>query len=185
MNKTLFLSIIFLATLSLILIQCSKSPYVGQELREIKSLSSEEIEEYLEGQGMGLAKAAELNNYPGPIHVLELAGKLQLSKDQIAITEVVYDEMHKEAVRLGKLIVKKERELDTLFIQQSIDEIQLSTIISEISKLQGELRFIHLRAHLRLKEVLLTEQLEKYNKLRGYIASGSKRFRKHQHHEHE
>ena len=131
MNKTLFLSIIFLATLSLILIQCSKSPYVGQELREIKSLSSEEIEEYLEGQGMGLAKAAELNNYPGPIHVLELAGKLQLSKDQIAITEVVYDEMHKEAVRLGKLIVKKERELDTLFIQQSIDEIQLSTIISE------------------------------------------------------
>ena len=43
----------------------SQSPYVGQESREIKALSPQEISDYLSGKGMGLAKAAELNGYPG------------------------------------------------------------------------------------------------------------------------
>ena len=33
---------------------------------------------------MGLALAAELNGYPGPSHVLELADKLELSAEQRA-----------------------------------------------------------------------------------------------------
>lgn len=45
--------------------QC-QSPYVGQEYREIKALSTQEISDYMSGRGMGLAKAAELNGYPGP-----------------------------------------------------------------------------------------------------------------------
>ena len=32
------------------------------------------------GRGMGLALAAELNGYPGPAHVLELADKLDLAR---------------------------------------------------------------------------------------------------------
>ena len=36
---------------------------------DIKALSSEEVEQYLSGAGMGYAKAAELNRHPGPIHV--------------------------------------------------------------------------------------------------------------------
>jgi hypothetical protein len=46
------------------------SPYTGQEQRAIKALSDEEIRDLLEARGMGLAKAAELNSYPGPLHVL-------------------------------------------------------------------------------------------------------------------
>ena len=42
------------------------SPYAGQEQREIQALSTEEIEGYLSGSGMGLAKAAELNHSPVP-----------------------------------------------------------------------------------------------------------------------
>ena len=56
----------------------SQSPYVGQQFREIKALSPQEISDYLSGKGMGLAKAAELNGYPGPAHVLELAAQLDL-----------------------------------------------------------------------------------------------------------
>jgi len=37
------------------------------------ALSVEQIEQYRAGAGMGYAKAAELNRYPGPMHVLELA----------------------------------------------------------------------------------------------------------------
>ena len=48
-------------------------PYAGEELRSLKSMSSQEIESLRSGEGMGFAKLAELNHYPGPKHVLELA----------------------------------------------------------------------------------------------------------------
>jgi hypothetical protein len=44
----------------------SQSPYVGQEFREIKALSPQEISDYLSGKGLGLAKAAELKWLPKP-----------------------------------------------------------------------------------------------------------------------
>ncbi len=61
---------------SLTLAQSGHSPYVGREQREIKSLSPGDIQMYLQGHGMGMAKAAELNHYPGPKHVLDLAKEL-------------------------------------------------------------------------------------------------------------
>ena len=42
------------------------SPYAGQEMQELKALSESEVEGLLAGQGMGYAKTAELNGYPGP-----------------------------------------------------------------------------------------------------------------------
>jgi hypothetical protein len=49
-----------------------KSKYAGEEKREIKSLSATDIEELQNGKGWGLAKAAELNGIPGPVHLLEM-----------------------------------------------------------------------------------------------------------------
>jgi hypothetical protein len=46
-------------------------PYAGQQARSIKALSDEEIAALRKGEGMGMAKAAELNGYPGPVHVLQ------------------------------------------------------------------------------------------------------------------
>ena len=60
------------------------SPYVGQEVRAIKSLSPEDVDAYLSGKGAGLARAAELNGYAGPRHVLELASELVLTVRQRA-----------------------------------------------------------------------------------------------------
>ena len=56
----------------------SAMPYAGQQTRSIKALSDEDIASLQKGERMGLAKAAELNGYPGPVHVLALAGKLGL-----------------------------------------------------------------------------------------------------------
>jgi hypothetical protein len=50
----------------------SPTPYAGQQNRTIKALSDEDIVGLLKGDGMGFAKAAELNGYPGPKHVLDL-----------------------------------------------------------------------------------------------------------------
>src|SRR5687767_11125254 len=56
--------------------ESADSPYVGQEDRAIKALDAKDVDGLLAGSGMGYAKAAELNGYPGPMHVLELAEKL-------------------------------------------------------------------------------------------------------------
>jgi hypothetical protein len=67
------------------------TPYAGQEQQEIKALSAEEIEGYLSGSGMGLAKAAELNHFPGPRHVLDLVEPLQLSAEQRQKTQILFE----------------------------------------------------------------------------------------------
>jgi hypothetical protein len=54
------------------------------QTRPIKALSEQQVADLQAGRGMGLALPAELNGYPGPAHVLELADKLGLSADQRA-----------------------------------------------------------------------------------------------------
>ena len=58
------------------------SPYAGQESRNIKSLSQSDLLSLQNGSGEafgGLAKAAELNGYPGPRHVLDMDSELELT----------------------------------------------------------------------------------------------------------
>lgn len=144
------------------------SPYAGQEQREIKSLSAEEIDAYLSGAGMGLARAAELNGYPGPRHVLELVEELNLTEEQRETTEAIFSEMKADAIGLGKEIVALERRLDTLFAEARITPSTLSNLTEDIASAKGKLRLVHLRAHLRQRAVLDEEQTARYTALRGY-----------------
>jgi Spy/CpxP family protein refolding chaperone len=148
--------------------QHDHSSYAGQEMRAIKALSAEEMQALRSGQGMGLAKAAELNRYPGPRHVLDLATQLQLSETQRTETQQIYDRMHQEAVRLGVLVVDKECELDHLFATAAIESQTLQDLIKQIGQLQGELRLAHLQAHVEMQRVLSPEQIDTYDTLRGY-----------------
>lgn len=148
-------------------------PYAGQETREIKALSTEEVDGYLEGEGMGLAKAAELNGFPGPLHVLELADELQLTEEQSLRTREIFDQMREQARRLGARLVEKERELDRLFDTGAVTEQALQSLTLEIGRIQGELRATHLRAHLSQKALLTEHQVMRYNELRGYGSGGA------------
>ena len=168
MYKVLTMMAILIAVPSIVLAQSGHSSYAGQDKREIKALSTEEIQAYLSGEGMGLAKATELNHYPGPKHVLDSAEELRLSKEQIARTKEIHNGMHGEAVALGKLIVAKESLLNKLSAAQNIDQAQLESLVSDISKLQGKLRATHLSAHLQTKGLLSSKQVAKYDALRGY-----------------
>jgi len=183
MSKTLIALAVLITIPALSLAQSGLNPYAGQENREIKALSADEVQSYLDGKGMGLAKAAELNHYPGPKHVLELASQLRLSDEQVARTKEVFAKMQQEAKRLGKLIVDKERVLDSLFMSGQIDQSKLATTVKEISQLQGELRVVHLQAHLEMKQIFSKDQIAKYDELRGYGASKGADSHKHHHHE--
>ncbi|HEY0097437.1 MAG TPA: periplasmic heavy metal sensor [Pyrinomonadaceae bacterium] len=148
------------------------SVYAGEERREIKSLSREEIEQLLQGHGMGLAKAAELNHYPGPRHVLELGERLKLTPEQRTATEGAFARMREEAMRLGRQIVARERELDAMFAKGEIDAGKLRASTAEIARLQGNLRAAHLAAHLETRRILSPQQIAKYDELRGYAGAG-------------
>jgi Spy/CpxP family protein refolding chaperone len=169
MRRKILLQLATILTFSAqVFAQSKTTPYAGQQQREIKALSASDIKMYLEGSGMGLGKAAELNHYPGPRHVLDSATELKLSHEQFTKTQQLYDKMHNAAVRLGELIVQKERQLDSLYATQKISEAQLRAVVGEIAKLQGELRVVHLNAHLEMKKILTPAQTAKYDELRGY-----------------
>jgi Spy/CpxP family protein refolding chaperone len=144
------------------------SSYAGEENQTVKAMSDEDIQKYLNGEGMGFAKAAELNGFPGPKHILENKAKLNLSAEQEAKVLASFQKMKTEAVSLGKQIVEKEKELDQLFAANQINEDVLTGKTREIAALQGDLRGAHLRAHLDMKKVLSPEQVENYKKARGY-----------------
>lgn len=168
MKKVFIILGVIIITPCLAFAQSGHSPYAGQEKREIKALSREDIHGYLTGEGMGFAKAAELNHYPGPKHVLELTRELSLERGQIDLTQEAYDRMKKEAVSLGTKIVEKEGLLDHLFASGKIDAEKLRKITLEIGTLQGGLRDVHLRAHLEMRQILTPHQIKRYDELRGY-----------------
>ncbi len=117
-----------------------------------------------------MALPAELSGYPGPRHVLELAAQLELSTEQAAATQRIYDAMKQQAVELGERIVELERRLDRAFAGRTIDRDQLDQLTGEIARLNGRLRAVHLGAHLELAGVLSDAQRESYARLRGYAA---------------
>lgn len=140
---------------------------------DIKALSSQEIESLLAGKGMGFAKAAELNGYPGPAHVLELADKLELEPEQHARTRIIFQRMEGTARELGAQLVEAERNLDLLFRSRQIDPASLRAAVERVAGLQARLRLAHLQAHLEQTAVLTPQQSAAYSKLRGYEAQAS------------
>lgn len=162
----------------------SHSPYAGAQDRTIKALSSEDVKGYLSGQGMGFAMAAELNSYPGPRHVLELADDLNLTEEQHAQTQAFFDEMQTEAIRLGEQLVAQEEALDALFSEKNADAEALRAVLQQIGALRADLRFVHLNAHLQVRALLNDQQVHHYDMLRGYNSGDSSGQHDHSQHTH-
>lgn len=142
--------------------------YSGQQTRDIKALSAEETADLLAGRGMGLAKAGELNHYPGPAHVLELQDKLRLTPDQINAARASFERMATAAKPLGAILVQRERSLDDAFKNGGLNRDALSQQTAEIGALQGQLRAVHLTTHLETRALLTSGQTATYDSLRGY-----------------
>jgi len=121
----------------------------------------------LKGLGMGLASIADQNNYPGPKHVIALKTELGLTRDQLKKTEALDKAVSSAAVAKGEEIVLAEDELNKLFEAGTISEKMLRAKVEQIGKLRADLRFIHLQAHLRMKQVLTPDQIKLYGEIRG------------------
>lgn len=149
------------------------SPYAGQESREIKSLSAADIDELSRGGGWGLARAAELNGIPGPLHLLELEREIRLDEAQAQAIRALHDTMRAAAIPLGLKLIEQERELDRYFQSGRLSDAHLRALLARIGDTHTELRFVHLQAHHRTVEILTPAQIVAYNRLRGYAPARS------------
>lgn len=145
-----------------------KSDYTGEVDRVIKSLSANDIKDLTLGNGMGLAKAAELNGYPGPKHVLEMQEELLLEKEQLTSIKLIFEEMKSQARSQGKIFISLEKSLNDHFSNATITNDTLESTLKNISEAKNNLRYIHLSAHIKTTEILSKNQIKKYNQLRGY-----------------
>jgi len=150
----------------------NQQPYAGLETRTIAALAPEQVDDLLAGRGAGYALAAELNHYPGPTHVLELAGALDLTPEQEESIRQIKQEMQQEAQTLGQELVDLEAELDDAFGSGAIAPSRLRELTAAIAVVDGHLRNVHLAAHLEVKTLLSEEQVRQYDALRGYTGAG-------------
>ena len=146
----------------------AQTPYAGMQTRPIKALSDQQVSDLNAGRGMGLALAAELNGYPGPSHVLELADKLELSADQRDSIQALFDSMKADAQPLGLKLIAQETELDKMFSRRAVTPASLKASTAAIAVTQGELRETHLKYHLSTADILSAGQMRRYAELRGY-----------------
>lgn len=146
----------------------AQSPYAGMQARPIKALSEQQIADLRTGRGMGLALPAELNGYPGPMHLLELADRLDLSAEQRERFGGLIESMKAEAIPLGERLIEEERALNALFAERKVTADNLASATAAVARIQGELRLTHLKYHLATTEALTPRQLQLYAELRGY-----------------
>lgn len=147
------------------------SSYSRQEISDIKSLSDNDVQSLQNGTGEafgGIAKLAELNGYPGPRHVLDIAQELQLTDRQRMEIELIYQNMSNNAKRIGSAIIVIEQDMDEAFANKTITEENLIALLDKSANLYGQLRFVHLSAHFDTAQIMTTEQIQMYNEMRGY-----------------
>jgi Spy/CpxP family protein refolding chaperone len=157
----------------------AQQPYAGEQTRAVASLSDDDVNGFLDGRGMGLAKSAELNGHPGPMHVLELAGELRLTAGQLEAVKAAFERMKAKAKALGEAYVRAEKAVDQAFKSGTADAREVAARVAEANRLLGEVRLSHLLAHVEITPVLTPEQRARYAERRGYGGGSA-----HQHHKH-
>ena len=151
----------------------SPSPYAGEQARPIKALSERDVAGLLAGSGAGHAKAAELNGYPGPAHVIELRDRLALSGEQLQASQALMAAHQARARALGRELVEAERRLDALFAGRRAQPEAVDAATADIGRLQARLRAEHLNTHLQQTALLRPEQVRAYNEARGYTPAAA------------
>lgn len=144
------------------------SPYAHTQSAEFATLTPAEVHELRNGDGMGLARPAELNSFPGPRHLLDLKADLDLTREQIVRIEAIHAKMKTRAIAKGEAILQAEQHLGNLFATGRPTVAETTRMTEHLGMMRGQLRAIHLLAHIESTHELTVEQIERYDRLRGY-----------------
>ncbi len=151
----------------------SHQPHAGQQQRAIKALSADDIDGYLKGKGMGFAKSDELNHYPSPLHLRQMAAGINLTAKQLADITPIETHMKAAAKRLDHIVLEKEESLDALFASGGAEPDAVRRLTADIGQLRDELQAVYLMAHLQVRPLLGPHQIAICDRLRGYTSGGS------------
>lgn len=154
-------------------------PYAALTDRPIEALSADDVANLRAGRGMGMALPAELNRYPGPLHVLENDAALGLTPEQREQVRHQFESMRREAIAIGEQIIAREAALDALFKSGGADGASIDAATAGLASLYGQLRAVHLRTHLATRATLTDAQVAAYQGLRGYDRAGAAPVHKH------
>jgi Spy/CpxP family protein refolding chaperone len=134
--------------------------------RRVEACQREFDEVVADGRGFGLAFAADQNGYPGPLHVLELKDRLQLTAEQETRTRALFESMLTEArARAGRLAAAEAR-LTRLFASSVADDGAVRAAVAEAEAARAEVRLAHLLTHLRTRDLLTEAQRHTYHAIR-------------------
>lgn len=145
------------------------SSYAHSQGAEVVSLTDEEVRALRQGEGMGLARAAELNHFPGPRHLLDLASDLELSDSQVRRIRAIHARMKSQAVTKGEDIIMAEKHLADLFASGNPSARKMTQVTEHLGIMRGQLQAIHLLAHIEAARELSADQIREYDRLRGYL----------------
>jgi Spy/CpxP family protein refolding chaperone len=145
---------------------------VTPETSPILSLSYQEYTAYQDGEEMGMARPAVLNNYPRPAQVLSLQKELKLTTDQKNQLAAADEAILFKAKEMGRFILQHEKMLNELFSTGKANEGSVIYYCNQIGLYQGELRNAHLQACLKAKRILTPDQLKKYSQLKADLKKG-------------
>ena len=148
-------------------------PYAGQEQPSVSSLAAADLNALKKGQGWGLANPAELNGYPGPIHVLKLVERLELIKAQISQVRAIYTKTNANARHISKAFVNSEVEPDALFKTGAATPDAIQRALKKSLQFRAELRAAHLNTHNKTVQRLTQHQRHLDSQLRRYSHKGA------------
>src|SRR5712692_8515360 len=124
------------------------APYAGQQSSSVPGLSEAEVASLGSGAGMGLARPGEINGYPGPRHLLDLANQLALTAEQQTAVQALFDQMQAEAVALGDRFLNRYAALEQTFRDGTITMESMQQQTAELGLIEGEIRATHLKYHV-------------------------------------
>ena len=121
----------------------------------LSALSKEDLKGLRRGHGTpfgDMAKAAELNGFPGPRHVLDLK-RNGLTSKQVSEIEEIYRKMNLLYIKVGAELVAKAF-MDREFKEKRVNSKSLKKMIQSSAVKYSELRYIQLVAHLETAKIL-------------------------------
>jgi Spy/CpxP family protein refolding chaperone len=91
-----------------------------------------------------------------------------LSEETHLRTQTLFVAMKQEAVPVGEALIEKDRQVDQAFANGNAESNELHQNLREIARIEGELRYAHLKHHLAMRSLLTPEQIASYDHFRGY-----------------
>ncbi|WP_448700368.1 hypothetical protein ACFGVR_00610 [Mucilaginibacter sp. AW1-3] len=157
----------FLASCLLLIVNtCFGQSATDSVTSPARTLSYKQYNAYLNGVDYdNQALVAELNDYPAPQRTIELKKQLGLSADQLTKITAINTELIRKKKEMGRLIIKNERVLDSLFRIRKINDGTLVFVGQRTDLYRGELRNAILQTYLKVYDILTPNQRVRYQQL--------------------